>query len=221
MLRATLKLATPLTLALITALPPTPATAQDCPEGDFPEGWEARFDREGTSMDALCLVVMLPGLHITTGPALIAYHPRFGRIGRLPDRVRDLPLRSRGAARGLRLLHRRRRSAGAGPALHLFSPARRRPVPGQVPAGMATLWSRTGPRTRRSCRTPRNRRKPALRKTSSPWKPTATNCASTSTTSRSGRGPRGDLATDGIFGMRVNHRLNLHVTTIMSGELPD
>ena len=32
-------------------------------------------------------------------------------------------------------------------------------------------------------------------------------------------GPRGDLAIDGIFGLRVNHALNLHVTSIMSGPL--
>ena len=30
--------------------------------------------------------------------------------------------------------------------------------------------------------------------------------------------PRGTLSTDGVFGLRVNHGLNLHVTTIVSGR---
>ncbi|MDE2677501.1 MAG: hypothetical protein F4087_10285 [Gemmatimonadetes bacterium] len=49
-----------------------PAQAQ---EGPFPEGWEVRFDREGSSMDDLRFETMPPGMHITTGPAMIAYHP--------------------------------------------------------------------------------------------------------------------------------------------------
>ncbi len=31
-------------------------------------------------------------------------------------------------------------------------------------------------------------------------------------------GPRADLATDGVFGLRVNHGLNLHGTTIGRGS---
>lgn len=41
----------------------------------FPEGWEVRFDREGSSMEDVSLVTMQPGMHVTTGPAMIAYHP--------------------------------------------------------------------------------------------------------------------------------------------------
>ena len=49
-------------------------TAQEG-ELPFPDGWEVRFDREGVSMEELSFVTMPPGMHVTTGPAMIAYHP--------------------------------------------------------------------------------------------------------------------------------------------------
>jgi len=55
-----------------------PAAAQDAeemPPLEFPVGWEVRFDREGPGVDDLYLVSMPPGLHVTTGPAHIAWHP--------------------------------------------------------------------------------------------------------------------------------------------------
>ena len=62
-------------ITLAMALPVAAQDAEDAPALEYPEGWEVRFDREGSSMDDLYLVVMPPGLHITTGPATIAYHP--------------------------------------------------------------------------------------------------------------------------------------------------
>ena len=64
-----------LTIAVSAVVATSPAAAQDDEGLPFPEGWEVRFDREGASMDDLYLVSMPPGLHVTTGPAVIAYHP--------------------------------------------------------------------------------------------------------------------------------------------------
>ena len=61
-------------IATLAALAASPVAAQqeDLP---FPDGWEVRFDREGSSMEEMSLVTMPPGMHVTTGPAMIAYHP--------------------------------------------------------------------------------------------------------------------------------------------------
>ena len=64
-----------LTIAVSAAAATPPAAAQDDEGLPFPEGWEVRFDREGASMDDLYLVTMPPGYHVTTGPAMIAWHP--------------------------------------------------------------------------------------------------------------------------------------------------
>ena len=58
----------------LTGVGSVPVQAQE-EKGPFPEGWEVRFDREGSSMEDLSFEVMLPGMHVTTGPAMIAYHP--------------------------------------------------------------------------------------------------------------------------------------------------
>jgi hypothetical protein len=59
-----------LLLAAATALP---ASGQDL---ERPEGWLTRFDRDGMSeADIESFVEMPPGWHVTTGPAGIFWHP--------------------------------------------------------------------------------------------------------------------------------------------------
>ncbi|MDE2876325.1 MAG: hypothetical protein OXU69_13735 [Gemmatimonadota bacterium] len=210
-----------LALLLATTLTPTPATAQDCPDGDFPDGWEVRFDREGMSMDDLCLVTMPPGVHITTGPRMIAYHPDSVAAG-------DFRIESE---------------------TYLFDPGGRREAFGffiggsdlQGPGQSYTYFLlREGGeflvKTRAGTATPVVRdwtAHPAIASyaTRPEESATAKNVLALEADGDELRffvngeqvwsGPRGDLATDGIFGLRVNHRLDLHVTTIMSGALPD
>ena len=221
MLGPALKLTTPiaLSIAAITTLAPQPATAQDPPEREFPEGWEVRFDQEGSSMDDVDLVVMPPGLHITTGPRLIAYHPDSVASG-------DFRIESE---------------------TFLFDPEGLREAFGffiggsdlQGPDQRYTYFLlREGGeflvKTRSGTATPVVQdwtAHPAI--VSYATKPadasTAKNVLALEADGDELRfyvngeqvwsGPRGDVATDGIFGLRVNHRLNLHVTTIMSGAL--
>ena len=61
-----------LAAAALTVAGAVPGQAQ---EGSFPEGWQLRFDRDGSTMDDVEMVIMSPGMHVTTGPAMIAYHP--------------------------------------------------------------------------------------------------------------------------------------------------
>ena len=217
----TFKLTTPiaLSIAAITTLAPQPATAQDPPEREFPEGWEVRFDQEGASMDDLHMVAMPPGIHITTGPRMIAYHPDSVAAG-------DFRIESE---------------------TFLFDPEGLREAFGffiggsdlQGPDQRYTYFLlREGGeflvKTRSGTATPVVQdwtAHPAI--VSYATKPedasTARNVLALEADGDELRffvngeqvwsGPRGDVATDGIFGLRVNHRLNLHVTTIMSGAL--
>lgn len=41
----------------------------------FPEGWMIRADRPGSDLSEIFFVDMPPGWHVTTGPAVILYHP--------------------------------------------------------------------------------------------------------------------------------------------------
>ena len=214
---APIALAIAATTSVLTALP---AVAQDDEGLPFPEGWEVRFDREGASMDDLYLVTMTPGYHVTTGPAMIAWHPDSVATGDFRIVVGDFPLRSAGAARGVRLLHRRLRPAGTGSALHLFPPSRGRRVSGEEPgghrdAGRPRLDRPPGDRVLRH----QTRGLGHGKERAHASRPQATNCASGSTASCCGAGPREGLATDGVFGLRVNHGLNLHVTTITSATV--
>lgn len=60
---------------LWAAAAPDAARAQDELEGPPPPGWEIRTDRPGADASDIVFVDMPPGWHITTGPAAIFYHP--------------------------------------------------------------------------------------------------------------------------------------------------
>lgn len=62
------------TLAWTAALPDA-VRAQEELQGPPPEGWEIRTDRPGADASEIIFVDMPPGWHITTGPAAIFYHP--------------------------------------------------------------------------------------------------------------------------------------------------
>ncbi len=198
-----------------------PATAQDddAPALTFPEGWEVRFDHDGANRDDLYLVAMPPGIHVTTGPATIAWHPDSIATG-------DFTIES---------------------TTFLFDPQGRREAFGffiggsdlQGPGQRYTYFLvREGGeflvKTRSGMETPVVQDwtpHPAI--VSFATKPedagTAKNVLGLRVSgdemhfSVNGvevwSGSRDGLVTDGVFGLRVNHGLNLHVTTIMAGEI--
>lgn len=59
-----------LVLALAFTAPAAPAFAQN-----LPPGWRVRADQAGADLGALEFNTMPPGWHVTTGPAVILYHP--------------------------------------------------------------------------------------------------------------------------------------------------
>ena len=191
-----------------------PVQAQE-EQGPFPDGWQVRFDREGSSMEDVKLETMPPGMHVTTGPAMIAYHPDSVAAG-------DFRIESE---------------------TFLFDPGRRREAfgffvggsdlqePGQRytyflvrEGGQFLVKTRSGTETAVVQDWTAH---PAI--ASYATKPADASTAKNVLVleaegdrlrfSINGEevwsGPRQGLETDGIFGLRVNHGLNIHVTTIM------
>jgi len=62
-------------IAPLLLLAAAPLGAQDLPKGQFPAGWLVRTDRSEESAAEIVFVNMAPGWHITTGPAAILYDP--------------------------------------------------------------------------------------------------------------------------------------------------
>lgn len=202
--------------AAILATGATALQAQD-DELPFPDGWEVRFDREGSSMDDLRFETMPPGMHVTTGPAMIAYHPDSVATG-------DFRIESE---------------------TFLFDPGRRREAFGffvggsdlQGPDQRYTYFLvREGGqflvKTRSGTETAVVQDWTAHSAiVSFASKPDDANTARNVLVleARGDRlqfsingeevwsGSRDGLETDGVFGLRVNHGLNIHVTTIMRG----
>lgn len=216
-----LRIAAAITLTFAVSITTTGhAAAQDeMEELPFPEGWQVRFDREGASMDDLYLVTMSPGYHVTTGPAMIAWHPDSVATG-------DFRIESE---------------------TFLFDPQGRREAFGffiggtdlQGPDQRYTYFLlREGGeflvKARSGTATPEVQgwtAHPAI--VAFATKPedahTAKNVLALEAAGDELRfsvngemlwtGPREGLATNGIFGLRVNHGLNLHITTITSAPV--
>ena len=187
-------------------------------QSPLPEGWEVRFDREGSSMDDLSFEVMLPGMHITTGPAMIAYHPDSLATG-------DFRIESE---------------------VFLFDPGRRREAFGffvggsdlQGPnqrytyfllreGGEFLVKTRSGTETgvvqdwTAHSAIVSFASKPADDSTAKNvlvLEAEGDELSFSVNGEQVWSGSREGLETEGVFGLRINHGLNLHVTTIMRGS---
>jgi len=214
--------AAPVALAIAAAtlaLTALPATAQDDEGLPFPEGWQVRFDREGASMDDLYLVTMTPGYHVTTGPAMIAWHPDSVATGdfRIESETFLFDPQGRREAFGFFI-------GGS----DLKGPDQRYTYFLLREGGEFLVKSRAGTATPVVHDWTAH---PAIVSyaTRPEGSATAKNVLTLEAAGDELRfgvngellwtGPREGLATDGIFGLRVNHGLNLHVTTIMSATV--
>ncbi len=194
--------------------------AQDPEELPFPEGWEVRFDREGADMDDLYLVTMPPGYHVTTGPAMIAWHPDSVAAGNFRVESQTFLFDPGG----------RREAFGffVGGS-DLQGPDQRYTYFLLREGGEFLVKTRAGTETTVVHDWTAH---PAI--VSYATKPedagTAENVLALEAAGDQLRfwvngelvwtGPRAELATDGVFGLRVNHGLNLHMTTIMRVDGP-
>ena len=214
MLRLTLTGTIALTIAVSTAAPP--AAAQDDEGLPFPEGWQVRFDQDGASMEDLYLVTMSPGYHVTTGPAMIAWHPDSVVAGdfRIESETFLFDPQGRREAFGFFV-------GGS----DLQGPDQRYTYFLLREGGEFLVKTRSGTETAEVQGWTAH---PAI--LSFATKPedagTAKNVLVLEAMGNELRfsvngellwtGPREGLATDGVFGLRVNHGLNLHITTITS-----
>lgn len=221
MFRTSNRPSAPIALAIAAAasvLTALPAAAQDDEGLPFPEGWQVRFDREGASMDDLYLVTMTPGYHVTTGPAMIAWHPDSVATGdfRIESETFLFDPQGRREAFGFFI-------GGS----NLKGPDQRYTYFLLREGGEFLVKSRAGGETPVVHNWTAH---PAI--VSYATKPegsaTAKNvlvleaAGDELSFSVNGKevwsGPREGLATDGVFGLRVNHGLNLHVTTITTAS---
>lgn len=211
-----LRIAAAITLTIVasTTTAGQAAAQDDMEELPFPEGWQVRFDREGASMDDLYLVTMTPGYHVTTGPAMIAWHPDSVATGdfRIESEIFLFDPQGRLEAFGFFV-------GGA----DLQGPGQRYTYFLLREGGEFLVKTRSGAVTAEVQGWTSH---PAI--VAFATRPedahTAKNVLALEAAGDELRfsvngellwtGPRAGLATDGIFGLRVNHGLNLHVTTI-------
>ncbi len=204
--------------ASASALTALPAAAQDDEGLPFPEGWQVRFDREGASMDDLYLVTMTPGYHVTTGPAMIAWHPDSVATGdfRIESETFLFDPQGRREAFGFFiggsdlqgpdqrytyfLLREggeflvKSRAGGETPVVHNWTAHPSIVSYATKPEGSATA------------------------KNVLVLEAAGDELSFSVNGEEVWSGPREGLATDGVFGLRVNHGLNLHVTTITTAS---
>lgn len=209
-----------------SATTPSPAT----PQGknlDVPQGWQWRLDRPSAEVRIVAsdqpdeanirFVNMTPGWHITTGPAAIFYHPSLSADG----------------------------TYRAQAEYHLFSPGNRNEAFGMFVGGrrldaddqsyLYFLIRKSGEyliKTRNGSETEVVQSwtaHPAIIAYTDETSGTATNLltieAHEDTLDFLVNGqkvtsiPRGDLPTEGLVGMRVNHHLNVHVSDLHVSSL--
>lgn len=211
---ATLKRLARILVAILTASLAEAAAAQDAqaPPLEFPEGWQVRFDRDGASMDDLHLVAMPPGLHVTTGPAAIAWHPDSVAAGDFRIESETFLFDPEGRREGFGFFVGGSDLDGPDQAYTYFL---------LRDGGEFLVKRRAGAETSVVAGWTAH---PAIESWAGKSGSTAKNVLVLEAEGASLRffvngepvwqGERGDLPTDGIFGLRVNHALDLHVTTI-------
>jgi hypothetical protein len=201
-------------------------TAQELPKGQFPEGWTVRVDgaaphashapapASGPGAKDITFVVMKPGWHITTGPAAIMYDPT----------------------------HKASGSSAVKSETFLFDPGTRREAYGILFGGRDLDGDRQAYTyfvIRRSGEFLIRRRTGATTINVMDWTPAAAirkyddkpadkssvqnvlevRVAPDATAflvngTEVARVPSKDIDTDGIVGLRVNHSLNIHVSSL-------
>jgi hypothetical protein len=184
--------------------------AQQSTRGERPANWRWRFDRPAAD-SLLAFTTMAPGWHITTGPAVILYDPDLTASGnfRLESRIVLFPPGEHAEAFGLllggrdlqgpgqsyiyfvirkdgRFLVKRREASGTRDLIAWTSHAAITPHPGGEGTVTNVLAVDAGESEVR-------------------FLVNGQQVASL---------PRATTPVDGVVGFRINHRLNLHVTTL-------
>ncbi len=180
----------------------------------WPEGWEARADHAGADLSEVEFVTMEPGWHITTGPATILYDPTRTASGefRVESEVFLFDPEGRREAFGFFVGGRDLQGPGQEYVYFLIRPTgefliKRRTgstttdVQGWTAHGAVVPWSGREP----GSATARNVLAIEAGAETVRFLVNGSVVASR---------PRQSLRVDGIVGLRINHMLNIHVTSL-------
>jgi hypothetical protein len=208
----------PIILLAVTALlaagsASAPAAAQQAGAKPLPAGYKVRADNPAAKLDSLAFETMPPGWHITTGPAVILYDPTRTASGtyRVVSQSFLFPPGQRNEAYGVFIGGRN--LDGADQAYTYFVIRR---------SGEFSVRRRTGNSTSAVVDWTAS---PAILKYDDRGEgETAKNVLTIEVGQSTVRFivndrevanlPRASLDTDGIIGLRVNHSLNLHVSSL-------
>lgn len=186
-----------------------PAAGQQAQGGEFPEGWSARVDRD-QPVEGVVFTRMGDGFHATTGPAAVLYNPDWTRSGdytvlaRLTQTRAPEHLESYGIVIGGSDLD------GPDQTYSYFL------VRG---TGEYFIATRRGdervvvvPWTAHEAVRPRDRAGSQTNVLGASVE--GNNVVFTVNGWEVARRPKSEIATDGVFGFRVNHRLDVHIDPI-------
>ena len=184
-------------------------------EGKHPIGWKVRHDNphaaHGGGADTISFVQMTPGFHLTTGPAAILYHPDSSARGNytLESQIFIFPTKGRDRE-GYGIFFGGQDLDGAAQRYTYFLLRN---------DGKFIVKQRNGDKTSTLVDwTELPAIKKATEKDASPNQFRVVVGASNVTFSVNGveaaSVPRSQLTVDGVFGLRFNHAVNAHVTSV-------
>lgn len=197
--------------ALATVLCTAPAAAQDL---ERPNGWMSRFDNAGASeADLEMFVEMPPGWHVTTGPAGIFYHPENTASGefRVEMEVFLFDPQERREAFGIFIGGSDLQDATQEYTYFLLRDGGQYIIKRRVAADAPTVQPWT---SHDAVRSYGDRGDEASIKNVLVIEAGAAEVRFLVNDREVAKIPRGEVKPDGIFGFRVNHGLNLHISKL-------
>lgn len=196
-------------LLLATLLFAAPAAAQQASGGSFPEGWSARVDRDRPS-EEIVFTTMGDGFHVTTGPAAVLYNPAWAASGEYSVSARFTQTKAPAHPEAYGIVIGGSDLASADQAYTYFlvrgtgeyfiatrDGAERSIVQGWTAHDAVNAQNEAGRQTNTLGATVQG-----------------DHVVFTVNGAEVARRPRRDLPTDGTFGFRINHRLDVHIDRV-------
>lgn len=189
--------------------------ADHTPTSQTPDGWEIRLDNEDADMGDVAFMAMPPGMHLMTGPALIAWHADSVASGDFRIESETFLFNPQGRREGYGFFVGGSDLDGPNRSYTYFLLrnggeflVKRRDgeemsvIEGWTAHSAIVAWDEDAGNTAKNVM--------ALEAEGSELRLFVNG-------EQVWSGQRGDLRTDGIFGLRVNHAVNVHITSITSG----
>lgn len=187
-----------------------PAAGQQAPGGAFPEGWSARVDRD-QPVEGVAFTTMGDGFHVTTGPAAVFYNPEWRRSGDYTVLARFTQTKAPEHPESYGIVIGGRNLDGADQTYSYFLVRK---------TGEYFIATRRGDErvvvsewTRHDAIRPQDRQGRQTNLLGASVE--GDQVVFTVNGHEVARRPKSELATDGIFGFRVNHRLDVHIDPIV------